>query len=525
MIDDNSSDSAFRIPSLIVAGAILFISSLAFTLLYPLAGLYAEVIPKGFETKPVWSFIERGVIVLDKPVFVAVMAALHIVYFIALLVALRHARRSAGEANDNERVSKFVLLIGVASAVVLLWSYPLFSQDVFDYTFHTHEWVGYGASPFTHTPSQFSSDLLYSYVAWTHIPSPYGPLWIMLTAPLSAIAGADLFANLVLFKALDVLCYAGCAFLLYLVISKVQPRYSVAGTLLFAWNPLVLIEFGSSGHNDVVMLSFAMLAAWLVVNSRFLLGLLALTVSLLVKVVTIFLVPLFGVLVWRELSRKNVADQNRKALAVMRVGKRLSLTPGFQVLAYLLLCAIFSVLCYLPLWEGSESLAFLRRGEIIGSPVGNIMTSLIASTGLGYDMAATLWKVLASGSLAGLILRQSWVVWTGSMHTASDLPILRWLNKGIERGVGGNNTLQEGNNSSAAITGSDRTIETGVERLFRTSLSVMLFYAVITSQYYQPWYLSWSLVWAGMLLRLRYNIQVWTVLIMCAVAIIGYVYL
>jgi hypothetical protein len=515
----------FPTPYLIVAGAILFIASLAFTLLYPLAGLYAEVIPKGFETKPVWSLIERGVIVLDKTVFVAAMAALHIVYFSALLVALRHARGSAGEASDNNCVSRLVLPIGVACALVLLWSYPLFSQDVFDYIFHTHEWVRYGASPFTHTPSQFSSDPLYSYVAWTQIPSPYGPLWIMLTAPLSAIAGIDLFTNLLLFKTLDVLCYAGCVALLNLVISKVQPRYRVAGTLLFAWNPLVLIEFGSSGHNDIVMLFFAMLAAWLVVNGRFFLGLLALTASLLVKVVTIFLVPLFVAFVWRELSRRNAADQNRRALANTRVGKGLSLTPGFQVLAYLLLCVVFAVLSYLPFWEGIDSLAFLRRGEIIGSPVGNIMTNLMASISLGYDMASTLWKILAWGTFAALILRQAWVLWTGSLHTASELPLLRWLNKGIERGVGGYNTLQDGKDSSAALAGSVGTIETSVERLFRTSLSVMLFYAIITSQYYQPWYLSWSLVWAGLLLRPLYNIQVWTVLKLCAVAIIGYVYL
>jgi hypothetical protein len=512
-----------RNQQLIAAGALLFFGFLVFTFLYPLAGLYNQVIPHGFETKPVWSFIERGIIVLDKPTYVAAMAVLHVLYFGALLVAVRHAMRStAGGSDGDKRISGFVLLVGFACAVVLLWSYPLFSQDIFDYMFHTHEWVAYGASPFTHTPSQFSSDPLYSYVAWTHIPSPYGPLWIMLTAPLSAIAGTDLFTNIILFKGLTVLCYVGCALLLYSILGKVLPQYRLAGTLLFAWNPLVLVEFGGSGHNDIVMLLFAVLSAWLIINGRFALGLLALTASLLVKVVTIFLVPLFVVFVWRELSRRSAAA--RSSPPSERARDRVLLTPVYQASVYLLLCGAFAMLSYIPFWEGIESLAFLRRGEIIGSPVGNIMTNLMASTGIGADAASNLWKWLAWGSFMALISRQMWVLWTGSTHSAADLPLLRSLNKGIDRGMRGYTTPQGGEASSAALADDNGSMESSAERLFRTSLSVMLFYAVITNQYYQPWYLSWSLVWAGMLLKPRYGIVVWTVLIMCAVAIIGYVY-
>src|SRR4029078_2364196 len=119
---------------------------------------------------------------------------------------------------------------------------------------------------------------------------------------LSWIAGDALFTNLVLFKLLSVGCYIGSAVLLYLTLGKGRPRYQVAGTLLLAWKPLVLMEFGSSGHNDIVMLFLAILAAWLVINGRFALGLAALTASTLVKIVTIFIFPLFLAYVWRQLS-------------------------------------------------------------------------------------------------------------------------------------------------------------------------------------------------------------------------------
>ena len=525
----------YRAPTgvVLVAGAILFLSFLTLTLLYPLGELYSNVIPDGIETKPAWSLIERGIITLDKPLYVAAMLALHAVYLGALIVTVRWARRNGGYGEASRNLGRVVLLVGFACAAVLLWSYPLFSQDVFDYIFHTHEWVQYGASPFTHTPSQFSADPLYPYVAWTQDSSPYGPLWIYLTAPLSLLGGSDLFANLVLFKGLSVLCYVGSALLLYLTLGKALPRYQVAGTLLFAWNPLVLMEFGSSGHNDIVMVFFAMLGAWLLVSGRFALGLVALTASILIKIVTVFMLPLFLAYVWRGLSRRSVGvrgvDRAVREPPLQQAGYYFRFQVGMGVpprlgtmLAYLLLCAGVVALLYAPIWEGFSSMAFLRRGDIIGgAPIGNVATDLLAAIGLGHDLASSLWKIIAWGGFGALILRQAWVVLRGSLHSASDLPGLSWLNGWVERAVGGPLASKLSTEDGAVR----EDVESDPERLFRASLSVMLFYAVVVSQYYQPWYLSWSLIWAGMLLKPRYGVTVWMLLIFCVVAVAGYVYL
>jgi hypothetical protein len=519
--------SRYRIPApmLIIAGGILLASFLLLTILYPLGALYSYVIPNAIESKPAWRLIEGGIITLDKPLYVAAMIALHIVYLGALIYTIRRARRSDGDTSSDRQVGKLVLGIGVACAIVLLWSYPLFSQDVFDYLFHTHEWVRYGASPFTHVPSQFSFDSLYPYVSWTEAPSPYGPVWILLTAPLSWLAGSDLFANLVLFKGLSVLCYAGSAFLLYLTLGKALPRYRVAGTLLFAWNPLVLMEFGSSGHNDIVMVFFAILAAWLVVNGRFALGLLALTASMLIKIVTIFILPLFVVYVWRHLTRQARAVHGFLGSAQFRP-PRISLkelrAPLSKMSGYLLLAVGVTALCYAPFWEGLNSMAFLRRGDIVGgAPVGNVVTGLIEAVGLGHDSASNLWKLFAWGSFAAFILRQTWMVWTGSHDTFTQLPGVNRLNTAIGWVTDG----RQASSSPEAAQDGEMRVESDTERLFRASLSIMFFYAVVVSQYYQPWYLSWALIWAGMLLKPQYRVMVWTLLLFSVVAVIGYVYL
>jgi hypothetical protein len=513
-------NNCYRIPApmLIIAGGILFASFLLLTILYPLGALYSQVIPNAIESKPAWRLIEGGIIALDKPLYVAAMIAMHIVYLGALIYTIRRARMSDRDARGDRTLGRWVLGLGLACAVVLLWSYPLFSQDVFDYLFHTHEWVRYGASPFTHTPSQFSFDPLYPYVSWTEAPSPYGPVWILLTAPLSWLAGSDLFANLVLFKGLSVICYAGSALLLYLILGKALPRYRVAGTLLFTWNPLVLMEFGGSGHNDIVMVFFAILAAWLVLNGRFALGLLALTASMLIKIVTIFILPLFVVYVWRQL-RQQARVVHEPPLQRNLKGLQ---TPLYRMLGYFLLALGVTALCYAPFWEGLNSMAFLRRGDIVGgAPVGNVVTGLIEAVGMGHDSASNLWKLFAWGSFAAFILRQTWVVSTGSRHTFSQLPGVNRLNAAIGWVTDGRQSPL----STEAGRDGEMSMESDTERLFRASLSIMFFYAVVVSQYYQPWYLSWALVWAGILLKPPYRVMVWTLLLFSVVAVVGYVYL
>ena len=46
-----------------------------------------------------------------------------------------------------------------------------------------------------------------------------------------------------------------------------SPQQRLAGTLLFAWNPLVLLD-PANGHNDVVMLLPVLLAVWFLANDR-----------------------------------------------------------------------------------------------------------------------------------------------------------------------------------------------------------------------------------------------------------------
>src|SRR5205807_6897218 len=52
------------------------------------------------------------------------------------------------------------------------------------------------------------------------------------------------------------------------ILAKVAPGRRLPGTLLYAWNPLVLIELAGSGHLEGVLLTLLLLATWVHIQQR-----------------------------------------------------------------------------------------------------------------------------------------------------------------------------------------------------------------------------------------------------------------
>src|SRR3712207_9323769 len=64
-------------------------------------------------------------------------------------------------------------------------------------------------------------------------------------------------------KLWPILAYLGTCVALYLILRAAQPERALVGTLLYAWNPLVILEAVQNGHNDVVAALPCLLAVWL----------------------------------------------------------------------------------------------------------------------------------------------------------------------------------------------------------------------------------------------------------------------
>ncbi|MCC7353305.1 MAG: hypothetical protein IT330_06060 [Anaerolineae bacterium] len=260
-----------------------------------------------------------------------------------------------------------VLGFGLLFSAALMLVYPITAIDLFGYVARGRVLGIHHANPFLHPPSDFPGDPTAPYAGgWISLASPYGPAWEWLAGAAAILGGDDFLRNILVFKGVVVLAYAVDALLIWAVLSRLGPQQRLAGTLLFAWNPLVLLETAANGHNDVVMLLPVLLAVWLLVGSqkpvtlvlRSALALAALTLAAWVKFIPLLLGLLALVAIWR-------------ALPTWR--ERLGALLGGAALSGALTAAL-----WLPLWPGLDRLMVVEEaGRVLFSPAALAVQALV----------------------------------------------------------------------------------------------------------------------------------------------------
>ena len=247
----------------------------------------------------------------------------------------------------------FALLCGLA----LVFVYPITAADVFEYIAYARIAVFHGTNPHLYMPADFAGDPFMLYPAWPHITSPYGPLWTHLSVPIGVLGGPSLLTYLLLFKSLALGVHLLNSGLIYAILMRWRPPYALAGTVLYAWNPLVLFESVANAHNDGLVIFFILLAVYLHLRGKFALALPVATCSFLVKLPTAVLVPLFFVAAWKTLGGRAAR------LRVLSVG--------------VLLSVALVVLLYAPLWEGRATLGWLGRGDLFTSSPATVVVLVL----------------------------------------------------------------------------------------------------------------------------------------------------
>src|SRR5262249_29649551 len=169
----------------------------------------------------------------------------------ALVLPLRRFPRA-----DRRHLA--LALVGAAIlglTCVLLPALP--SDDLFSYILYGRISAVHGGNPLVSTPATFSNDPFLTLVFWRGVRSVYGPAWLLLSSAITQLAqalGGTLTAYVALFKLLGLAAHLMNAALIWLILTRLAPERRLLGTLLYAWNPLCLLEFCASAHNDAVML-------------------------------------------------------------------------------------------------------------------------------------------------------------------------------------------------------------------------------------------------------------------------------
>jgi hypothetical protein len=213
--------------------------------------------------------------------YVGTLALLFALYALALRWLARHPTPAAARA-------RALLVIGGASALcstLLLFTPAAPSHDPFAYASAGRLLATYHANPFFVVPSAYPSDPILAPNEWPNSTTAYGPLWAALSLLLNPLVGSDpLRANMV-YRVVAYLAQLANILLVVGVLRQLPPRHQAwreRGLLLYAWNPLLIIEV-AAGHNDVLMLTLALAALWLLARDRRIPAMVCLGAAVLIK--------------------------------------------------------------------------------------------------------------------------------------------------------------------------------------------------------------------------------------------------
>lgn len=251
------------------------------------------------------------------------------------------------------------LVFGTVFAALLLPAHPWYSADVFHYIATARVLYVHGHNPLVTPPQAFPADTLVQLPDWGWLPSPYGPLWMLLSALPAAVARGSgaATAGLIGFKALAAACLLGTAWLAGGVAERLRPGSRAVAVLLVAWNPLAVLHTAADGHNDVAMLLPVMAALYLAVRGRAGWATVALTAAALVKFVPVLLVPLF--VTWLLRSARPHRRREAALIPVVLLG--------------------LAVAAYAPFWQGPATLrSSLNEGHYLTTSVHALVLPVVA---------------------------------------------------------------------------------------------------------------------------------------------------
>jgi alpha-1,6-mannosyltransferase len=148
----------------------------------------------------------------------------------------------------------------VALHALFLLAPPLLSHDVFSYIAYARLGVEHGLNPYVHAPVEIPADPVFGYAGSTGAVSVYGPLFTLLSYPLSPLGVP---AALWVLKAVAALASLGIVALVWRTAKRLG-RDPVAPSLAVGAHPLVLVHAVGGAHNEtlVMLVVMAGVALW-----------------------------------------------------------------------------------------------------------------------------------------------------------------------------------------------------------------------------------------------------------------------
>lgn len=359
------------------------------------------------------------------------------------LLMVRAWLRFGQRVVDWQLVDRQVLYKVIALwSLPLMFTFPLFSRDVYAYIGQGRLMVA-GIDPYKNGIStltgyfSFGTDNL-----WAEAPTPYGPLFLWIEQAVVWLTGGDFRSSGILELAVflfRVVAAAGVV-LCACYLGKLADHFGMNASRslwLAVANPLFVINFVASVHNDGLMLGFALGGVYLALTRRPVLGTVLLTASIAIKPITLVALPFLG-LIWAGQG----AGWGRRiacwagALAIS--GGLLALMGWTNGLWFGWVPAMFTPGAVW-IWYAPVGLLSIALGTLVGfisEPAGQAVIVVIRRLGQLAGLAAAAWFILR-GEYGSLLRRMAlaftavvvfapviqpwWVLWLMVFFTAAGI--------------------------------------------------------------------------------------------------------
>ncbi|RJR30632.1 hypothetical protein C4569_04165 [Candidatus Parcubacteria bacterium] len=230
--------------------------------------------------------------------------ATYIFFTLSILLAITAYLYFYFYAGKNLSVLKrnFKLLIAftVLFSVILGISWPMGSSDLFYYAYKARIAVVYGQNPYSVGTDFACNDPVSVFVKCNDEKMTYGPLWTLISW-LPAYLTGNVILSIFFLKFMAIVFFLLSIIVVYKIFDRMNPEKKFLAASLYAWNPLVLFETANNAHNDIVMAFLLLLSLLFYFYNKKTLVLFFLLLSALIKYITLFIVPVFLVVILMDM--------------------------------------------------------------------------------------------------------------------------------------------------------------------------------------------------------------------------------
>ncbi len=336
--------------------------------------------------------------------FLMLIALAFVIYGWFALSILRHISSS-----KHKQTHLLIWAGAIVAGLIFVFTPAMLSHDILVYASYSRVLSVYHANPYFVPLSAYPHDPFNPLNYWSHSIAAYGPLWLGICAFWGLIVGPQPLGYVLAFRLFALAAHLINIWLVTATLRAVgqSSRIVVLGTLLYAWNPLVLLESSLGGHNDVFMVTFILVGILLAVRADrkgllttprgYLPSIIAFTLAALIKFTTLPLAVLFIILLaCRVLRPANSIFQSIKE-AVSHHWQQALLT----VLSAVIMVSIVAIAFYGPFWIGHSAHAII--GSFTSTPSALFSENSILRAILAWQHANSLPPHTPGNTLMGIL--------------------------------------------------------------------------------------------------------------------------